>query len=62
MQPFYFGLRIWDFGFYLPLSLSPSLFVPSSLSPSVYSPLMAVIPGSFFPSIYSSIAPPPVDT
>jgi hypothetical protein len=29
---------------------------------SSYSPLIAVIPGSFFPSIYSSIAPPPVET
>ncbi len=25
-------------------------------------PLMALIPGSSFPSIYSIIAPPPVDT
>ncbi len=27
-----------------------------------YSFLIAVIPGSFFPSMYSSMAPPPVDT
>ncbi len=28
----------------------------------LYSFLIAVIPGSFFPSMYSSMAPPPVDT
>jgi hypothetical protein len=33
-----------------------------TIAPTSYSPLIAVIPGSFFPSIYSSIAPPPVET
>ena len=41
----------------LPFSSSPCL--PFFFS---YSPLIAVIPGSFLPSIYSSIAPPPVET
>ena len=41
----------------LPFSSSP--FLPFIL---YYSPRIAVIPGSFFPSIYSSIAPPPVET
>ena len=50
---------------------SPRLFVSLSLRPFVssslrlyvfYSPLIAVIPGNFLPSMYSSIAPPPVDT
>jgi hypothetical protein len=64
MQPLLHNYIIWF------LSLSP--FVSSSLRPSVpqappppvssYSPLIAVIPGSFFPSMYSSIAPPPVET
>jgi hypothetical protein len=31
-------------------------------APLFYSPRIAVIPGSFLPSMYSSIAPPPVDT
>lgn len=28
----------------------------------IFYPLIALIPGSAFPSIYSSIAPPPVET
>jgi hypothetical protein len=33
-----------------------------AIAPPSYSPRIAVIPGSFFPSIYSSMAPPPVET
>ena len=42
----------------------PDLLLSRSpfLSFFFYSPLIAVIPGSFFPSMYSSIAPPPVET
>ena len=43
-----------------PFSSSPSL--PPDSYRDTYSPRIAVIPGSFLPSIYSSIAPPPVDT
>jgi hypothetical protein len=40
---------------------SSGFFSRTKMNP-VYSPLIATIPGSFLPSIYSSMAPPPVET